>query len=230
MDNKETFEYILIGLFAIVILVNQIQVSALTSAAQGSRGFSLTSALHLSGKNDLSQVDLSQIQNTMQSYAALFPIDQIKTTDDAVALLIPTGTPDYGEAMGISYDDPVAALNKMAKAYPAQFQSLTPDQRERFLNLATKPVGISCEYCCGVGPVGVTKDGQLRCGCQHNPALLTLAAWLIQNTDYSDQQVLQEVLKWKALFFPKQVVGNVMKLAGGDDSALKELPGMVGGC
>ena len=99
-----------------------------------------------------------------------------------------------------------------------------------FINLGKKPVGISCEFCCGVGPIGITADGSSRCGCQHNPALLAITLGLMEYTDYSDAQVLMEVMKWKTLFFPKDMINLAMTVAGGDTSALDELPGMVGGC
>ncbi|MBI4439959.1 hypothetical protein HY638_03225 [Candidatus Woesearchaeota archaeon] len=228
MEKNETIEYILVGVFAILILFNQLQISDLNSAIKGKSSFSFSSVF--SGSDDLSSVDISKIQNTMQSYAALFPINDIKTPQDAVAILIPTGTPEYGATMGVSFDDPVGSLAKLARAQPALLQGLTPEQKARFLNLASMPVGISCEYCCGVGPVGIRKDGSSACGCQHNPAMLSVTMWLMQNTDYSDAQILKEALRWKALFFPQKVVGEVTKIAGGDTSSLSELPGMVGGC
>jgi len=143
---------------------------------------------------------------------------------------VPTGTPDYGEAMGVSFDDPIGSLSKLANAQRALLASLTPEQKDRFLNLALKPVGISCEYCCGIGPVGIRKDGSSACGCQHNPALLSVTMWLMQNTDYTDAEILKEVMKWKTLFFPKNMIEITMEVAGGDTSSLAELPGMVGGC
>jgi hypothetical protein len=105
-----------------------------------------------------------------------------------------------------------------------------PEVWQRYLNLATKPVGISCEYCCGVGPIGITPDGKSRCGCSHNPAILALTMWLMQNTEMSDAEILQEALKWKTLWFPKDMVGMAMQIAGGDTSVLEHVPGMVGGC
>ncbi|HLC64549.1 MAG TPA: hypothetical protein VJI46_00325 [Candidatus Nanoarchaeia archaeon] len=228
MEKNDSIMYILIGIFAVLILFNQLQISAIAAAANG--GSTSFTAFSFSGGDDVSDVDISQIQNTMQSYAALFPVDKIKTPEDAVAILIPTGTPEYGASMGVSFDDPIGSLAKLANAQPALLAGLTPEQKTRFLNLALKPVGLSCEYCCGVGPVGIRKDGSSACGCQHNPAILSVTMWLMQNTDYSDAQILKEALRWKALFFPQKVVGEVVKIAGGDASALNQLPGMVGGC
>ena len=50
------------------------------------------------------------------------------------------------------------------------------------------------------------------------------------NTDYNDAQILQEVYRWKTLFFPRNMIELAGKVAGGDSSVLNDLPGMVGGC
>ena len=52
----------------------------------------------------------------------------------------------------------------------------------------------------------------------------------MQNTDMTDAEVLQESLRWKTLWFPRDMVGIGMQLAGGDTSVLHDIPGMVGGC
>ena len=96
-------------------------------------------------------------------------------------MMFPTGTPDYGDELGVSFDDPVGSLSKLARMYNSlktEVQKNNPEDFQRFLNLALKPVGISCEYCCGIGPVGIDKNGNSRCGCQHNPALLSVALYL----------------------------------------------------
>lgn len=223
------------GLYAIIavalfILFNQVQISRISGLAE-TTATQTGATLSLGGK-DLSQVDVSQIQSTAQGIAALFPVESIKTTEDAIAVMVPTGTPDYGAAMGVSFDDPVNSLNLMARGYGALNKQIqqNPEQWERFMNLASEPKGVSCEYCCGVGPVGVTKSGQSRCGCQHHPALLTLTQWLIMNTEYTDAEILREVYKWKTLFFPKNMIVLATQIAGGDTSVLENLPGMVGGC
>ena len=38
------------------------------------------------------------------------------------------------------------------------------------------------------------------------------------------------VSSWKTMFFPINMVGLAMEVAGTDPSELKDLPGMVGGC
>lgn len=217
----------LLTLFAVLILFNQYQVMGLT----GSTGNTVLQ-FSSNGNGDLSQVDVTQIQSTAQGIALLFPVNKIKTTEDAIAVMIPTGTPEYGQAMGVSFDDPVNSLNLMENGYYAlkEQAQANPQVWDRYLALATEPRGISCEFCCGVGAIGVTNDGTLRCGCAHNPAAHAVALWLMLNTDYSDAEVLREVYRWKALWFPKDMVGLALEISGGDTDVLQELPGMVGGC
>jgi len=118
----------------------------------------------------------------------------------------------------------------MFRPLKAEVKSKDPEAFQRYVDLASKPKGVSCEYCCGIGPAGADANGNSRCGCQHNPALLTVTLYLTAYTDYSDAEILREVMKWKTLFFPKNMIDLGSKIAGGDASVLKDLPGMVGGC
>ncbi len=221
---------ILIGLMSF----NQYQISSIGALiASGPSSDSSNLEASRDGKLSLSGVDITQITSTAQGIDALFPLDSANTAQDVIEIMIPTGTPDYGESMGVSFEDPVGALGLMASSYPAlkqQIQANEPEIWERYLSLAAAPRGISCEFCCGVGPQGITSSGSLKCGCKHNPAAQTVALWLMQNTDYSDAEILKEVYKWKTLFFPKNMVGLASQIAGGDTSVLQDLPGMVGGC
>lgn len=217
---------------AVLIIFNQILIFQISSSL-GSSGFAPVSNTFLKEDVDMSKVDLAGIQNTAQTIAAVFPLKKIKSSDDAIKMLIPKGVPEYGTAMGVSFDDPIKSLELMANSYPAlkeQIKKERPEVWQRYLNLALKPVGISCEFCCGVGPVAIDKKGELMCGCQHAPAMQTIALWLMANTKMSDAEVLQEAMRWKTLFFPQQMVGIALQLAGGDSSALKNIPEMVGGC
>ena len=222
----------LIVIVALMVLFNQWQVSAISKSLGG---VSIMSKLRLgssSGK-DISNVNIDELKSTGHSVAALFPVEDIKTAEDAVGIMVPTGTPDYGSALGVSFDDPLNSLSILsAQVYPYMLNEIKKDQAayQRYLSIVLKPVGISCEYCCGVGPIGAQKDGSSACGCQHNPALLGLTMWLVKNSDYSDTEIIREALKWKSLFFPKDMVNLALTVAGGDTSKLKDLPGMVGGC
>ena len=222
MVRKERFNLYIIIMIAIVaalLIFNQWQISSISNMLSG-------------GIKKLDVSEIYKIKSTAQSVASLFPVEDIQTADDAVAMMIAQGTPDYGEAMGISFDDPVGALNILSNAYngvKADIKQNNPDVWERYLNLATKPVGISCEFCCGVGAVGITNSGELRCGCQHNPAIQTLTMLLMKDTSMNDAEVLREAMKWKAVWFPKDMINLALKAAGGEVDA-GVLPGMVGGC
>jgi hypothetical protein len=222
----------LIGLVAILIVFNQIQINSVAASINGVGPTGSFMYKGSSGSVDLKNVDVTQIQSTAQGIATLFPVDEIKTADDAIAVMIQTGTPEYGEAMGVSFDDPVASMESMAAAYGALKNQAQEDPGvwQRYLSLAAAPTGISCEFCCGIGAQGIDSKGNSRCGCKHNPALQTVTLWLMMNTDYSDAEILKEAYEWKAIWFPKNMVGLASQIAGGDTSVLEHLPGMVGGC
>jgi len=234
MRDEKIFNPLIISLLVfagLVLIFNQVQIFALDNAGSSS-GSLFKGSSSGNSNNDLSSVDINSIQSTAGSVAALFPIDKIKNSQDAMAIIFPTGTPEYGDAMGVSFDKPIESLAYMSKNYrslKSEVEVNNPEVFKRFLNLASKPVGISCEYCCGVGPVGIDKRGNSVCGCQHNPAILYSALWLMKNTDMSDAEVLREALRWKALFFPKDMVTLATNLADGKVD-VNNLPGMVGGC
>ncbi len=222
---------VLAAVAALIMVLNQVQISSIqASLTHGTARTSVGS----SQEADLSSIDVSTAQSTAQTIAAVFPeLKQAKTQEEVMNILFPTGTPEYGEALGVSFDDPINSLSTLARMYrplKAEVQSKNPEAFQRFVNLASSPKGVSCEFCCGVGPSGVDKSGNLRCGCKHNPAVQTVALYLSAYTDYSDAQILREVMKWKTLFFPRNMIGLGSKIAGGDASVLQNLPGMVGGC
>ena len=220
----------LLALAVIVLIFNQVMISSLAGTGFTVSGFS--QSLSLAGGKDLQKVDIDSLKSTGHTVAAVFPVENLKTSDDALAMMFPSGTPDYGGALGVSFDDPVGSLSTLSSMYrglKAEVEQKNPEAWQRFMNLASKPVGISCEYCCGVGPIGINKNGDSACGCQHNPALLSVALYLTAYTDYSDGEILREVMRWKTLFFPKNMIELGVSVAGGDTSKLN-LPGMVGGC
>ena len=216
--------FVLLGVITILLIFNYITIGSLENFVGGKSS-------SFSSKN-IKDVDVTQIHSTQQAVAMLFPVSQIKNQEDAIKIMIPIGTPSYGDAMGVSFDDPVVSLNKLEKAYPALKQQVKQDPElwARYLNLAARPTGISCEFCCGIGAQGIDAKGELRCGCAHNPAVQSVTLWLMKNTDYSDQEILREVMKWKTIFFPRDMTKIALEVAGKDASEIKDLPGMVGGC
>ncbi len=211
------------AVLAVFLVFNQVLLSE--------RGIGLPGLHPTSGASVLAGVDVASIQSTAQGIDAVFAL-QGKTPAEVQQAMLPHGTPDYAAAMGVSFDDPEGSLVKLANAYPAlkeEVKTEDPQGYARWLRLASQPKGISCEFCCGIGAYEITPTGQDMCGCQHAPALQSVALWLIHNTNYSDAQVLQEVYRWKTLFFPQEMISLGTQIAGGDGAATA-LPQQVGDC
>ncbi len=153
--------------------------------------------------------------------------------NDAIAIAIPTGVPDiYGKELGISFDTPVESMAMLESIDRGNRKiTLVGKDLERYVKIASMT---ACEYCCGATTL-VFKDGRAACGCAHSAAMRGLIAYMIKNhPDTSDDKILEEANRWKALFFPKQSVQKVLdaqtKSGKLDSSALNQIPQMVGGC
>lgn len=180
-------------------------------------------------------------------------------TEDAIKLVIAEGVPDiYGEELAVSFSEVQPAINVMKQydpTYGKQKITLAGDDLKRYIDVGLR---ISCEYCCGVKSI-IRADGDASCGCAHSIAMRGLAAYLIKNhgPQYSNDEILRELARWKGVYFPKQMIkkmaqqlqsGNytpdtaslVLGLElpdyGGEGkgaplpSEIDNLPGMVGGC
>ena len=98
LSKKQNKISVIIGIVLLILLIfNIYTVSSVSGMLGGSRKFS-----SFSSDVDLSKVDITQLKSTAHSVAKLFPVDKIKTTQDAIDIMIPKGTPDYGEALGVS--------------------------------------------------------------------------------------------------------------------------------
>lgn len=124
--------------------------------------------------------------------------------------VIPKGVPEiYGAELGVSYDDVSAADQKKADTTINKLGvldkklSVKGADKERYIKITSR---ISCEYCCGVESI-IFENGEAACGCAHSFAMRGLAKYLILNhgSEYTDDQVLEELGKWKTLFFPTQM-------------------------
>lgn len=121
--------------------------------------------------------------------------------------IIPKGVPAiYGKELGISYDD-VSALNQQKADSTIKKLGILDQQivlsgkdLERYIDVASQ---ISCEYCCGVESI-IFSNGKPACSCAHSFAMRGLAKYLIKNhkDEYTNEQILEELGKWKTLFFP----------------------------
>jgi len=171
--------------------------------------------------------------------------------------VIPAGTPKiYGEELGVNYDD--ISPNNPQKADATirvlgnldNTITLAGEDLQRYVKIASQ---ISCEYCCGAESIIFTKDvsqykaGDAACGCAHSYAMRGLGKYLIKNhpTEFTDDEILSELGKWKVLFFPGIMEGkasvlkskgielNYINLASNKYRGIEQgqaSGGMVGGC
>src|SRR3989344_3850111 len=124
--------------------------------------------------------------------------------------IIPTGIPKiYGNELGAAYDDispydqQRADLTIRNLGYLDDATQLNEDQMKRYISIASK---ISCEYCCGAQSI-IFSNGQAACGCAHSYAMRGLAKYLLTEhpNEFTDDEILEELGKWKTLFFPGQI-------------------------
>ncbi|MEW6062824.1 MAG: hypothetical protein AB1571_00425 [Nanoarchaeota archaeon] len=168
-----------------------------------------------------------------------------------ITSVIPTGIPAvYGAELNIAYDD--IDPNNQRKADTTisslgQFDnsiSLDGELFDRYIKIGMQ---ISCEYCCGAEAI-IFSNGKAACGCAHSFAMRGLAKYLLKNhaSEFTDDQILEELGKWKTLFFPgimaqkaavlkeKGIELNYINLASnkyrGIEQGKTSSGGMVGGC
>jgi hypothetical protein len=137
-----------------------------------------------------------------------------------VASVSPTGTPEvYGKELSVKYDDVSTSDSKLADKTITKLGNLdktitlTGSNLKRYIAITSQ---ISCEYCCGADSI-IFPDGQPACGCAHSFAMRGLAKYLItKHPDVKDDAILEELGKWKTLFFPEIMAQKaaVMKQKG----------------
>lgn len=131
--------------------------------------------------------------------------------------VIPKGIPDiYGKELGINFDDISSVDPQKADAIIKKIGmldqqiTLKGDDLKRYIDIAGM---ISCEYCCGTDSI-IFPDGKAACGCAHSFAMRGLAKYLIKNhgSEYSNDQILEEMGKLKTLFFPGKITDKAKVL------------------
>lgn len=119
--------------------------------------------------------------------------------------IIPKGVPAiYGKDMVVSYDD-ISASNSQSTESTigklSQYEDIKLDNATlaRYIRIGSS---ISCEYCCGAQAL-IFKNGDRACGCAHSYAMRGLAKYLLtKHPEMTDVEILNELGKWKVLFFP----------------------------
>ncbi|MDP3990122.1 MAG: hypothetical protein Q8Q01_02860 [archaeon] len=187
---------------------------------------------------------------------SLARLEGITTTTDIAptSKIIPTGVPEvYGKELSLRYDDvspqdparadlTIRKLGQMDRTL-----SLEGEKLDRYINILYQlHNGISCEYCCGARSI-IFENGEAACGCAHSYAMRGLAKYLLldHGSELTDEQILEEIGKWKVLFFPGQmqlkagileeneIEFNYINLASNRYRGIEDgqsAGGMVGGC
>ena len=154
------------------------------------------------------QPKLPGYQAKVKPIPTISELPQKPSTGDAVQdllnNLVPTGTPWYGAAAGVSFDDPVGAQNAWQKGLGVQ---LAPAEQERWNRIVNS---FTCDYCCGSPqrPTIIT-----HCGCAHSRAAQGMAKWFVKNygSQYSDEEIYGEMARWYALWYPKGTIERIIQ-------------------
>jgi len=119
--------------------------------------------------------------------------------------VLPKGTPNiYGGELGVSYNDVSASNPSLADATMtklAKYEDMKLDNATmtRYIKIGSS---IACEYCCGAKTL-VFSNGERACGCAHSYAMRGLAKYLLtKHPEMTDLDILDELARWKVLFFP----------------------------
>lgn len=179
-------------------------------------------------------------------------------------IVLARGVPEgYGSELNVSFDKVSEAMNAM-KVYDQDPDygngqiKLANDKMKRYSDIGKK---IACEFCCTAKMLVSGENGKAACACAHSQAMRGLMAYLIEKhgSEYSDEQILRELARWKGVYFPAKMVEKVTRelnsgnyspdtaalLTDMDKNKLKEniknspsqpaksnepLPGQQGGC
>ncbi len=201
------------------------EVAALADRADQQDGEALTQSVR----------DMAEEVRRLRTLNPYFRFKEIQ------AATIPSGVPAlYGDALDVSFEQVKDSMNKLSPLDPtfgAQKIVLSGADLERYTHVGLQT---ACRYCCDARTL-VFPDGKAACRCQHSQAMRGLAAYLIttQGDRYTDEELVTELNRWRAVFFPKQTLVTTlaaMKQAGeqGVDQIEVEfpefMPRMVGDC
>ncbi len=145
--------------------------------------------------------------------------------------VLPRGKPFYGDELSVSYDRAEEGIKILSQFDDLGSKpiKLTGEKLERYIKIGQS---IACEYCCGAKTMTLP-DGKPACGCAHSQAMRGVALYLLDKygDTKSDQEIFNEVAKWKALSFPQETVRKALaSVSGSTGSGLNALPQQVGGC
>ena len=250
----EKVSWSFVAVIGILILFNQFQiaqVSALSSGTASASTFgsfvnSVSSApikLVGSGKGGVvigPQLNPDGRTTKLVEWTAISETPAPKSTgnptQDAIAAVVPTGTPFYvlqGEGAqkikGVTFDDPLTSQKVWASLLGSRrfgtgnAIQLTPEEEKRWQRLTSV---FTCDFCCG-GPNDVTTIA--RCGCGHSYAWQGMAKFFVKYyPQYTDEQILGEMTKWKAIWYPQGMIQDYLVYTGQQPATILTHGGSVG--
>ncbi|MBI2652667.1 hypothetical protein HYX00_04340 [Candidatus Woesearchaeota archaeon] len=248
----EKLSWSFVALIAVLILFNQFQiaqVSALGSGTSSSVGGFVKSVssgsvkLVGSGKGGIvvgPQLNSDGRTTKLVEWPTISETPAPKSTgnptQDAIATVVPTGTPSYvlegsgsEKIKGATFDDPLTSQKVWASLLGSRrfgttnAIQLTPEEEQRWQRLTSV---FTCDYCCG-GPNSVTTIN--RCGCAHSYAWQGMAKFFIRYyPDYTDEQILGEMTKWKGLWYPQGMIQDYLVYTGQQPATILTHGGSVG--
>ncbi|MBI4452399.1 hypothetical protein HY637_03145 [Candidatus Woesearchaeota archaeon] len=232
----EKVSYSLVAVVALMIFLNQFQISQVNALASGTASpissfvKSVSTPLKLgSGKGgvvigpqlntDGRTTKLVEWQTISETPA---PKDTGNPTQDAIAAVVPTGTPPYAlegpgseKIQGATFDDPITSQKVWASLLGSRrfgtenAIQLTPEEEQRWNRIVSV---FTCDFCCG-GPNSVTTIN--RCGCAHSYAWQGMAKFFIKYyPQYTDEQIMGEMTKWKGLWYPQGMIQDYLVFTG----------------
>ena len=241
-----------VAFIAVLILFNQLQISQVnalvsgTSSSVGSFVKTVSSGpvkLVGSGKGGVvigPQINPDGRTTKLVEWTTISetpaPKNTGNPTQDAIATVVPTGTPFYvlegpgaEKVKGASFDDPLTSQKVWASLLGSRrfgtenTIQLTPEEEQRWQKLTSV---FTCDFCCG-GPNSVTTIN--RCGCAHSYAWQGMAKFFIKNyPQYTDEQMLGEMTKWKGLWYPQGMIQDYLVYTGQQPATILTHGGSVG--
>ncbi len=218
LDNNKFFASLVV--VTILVVANQFLLSGsgLVTASSGGT-ITLAEGFNYGPKLTLKpmplavseQPNIAGYKSIVKTLPTISELEMAPPTGDVVQDLInnivPKGTPWYGQEAGVSFDDPVKALDLWGRADSVK---LSPEQEERWNRITGS---FTCDFCCGSpqNPTIIT-----RCGCAHAGAAKGIARWFIQNygDKYSDEEIYGEMSRWFASWYPGPMVKRIAQEMG----------------
>ena len=247
----EKLSYSLVAAVALMIFFNQFQISQVNALANGGTSSSVTSFIKSvstpvklgSGKGGIvigPQLNTDGRTTKLVEWPTISetpaPKNTGNPTQDAIVAVVPTGTPFYAlggpgveKIQGAAFDDPITSQKVWASLLGSRrfgtenAIQLSPEEEQRWQRLT----GVfTCDFCCG-GPNSVTTIN--ACGCAHSYAWQGMAKFFIKYyPEYTDEQILGEMTKWKGLWYPQGMIQDYLVYTGQQPADILTHGGSVG--